>query len=116
MGIIGTLWVGAGMIGVMMSSQTYLVDAFQRHAASAIAANTVLRSLVGAFLPLAGPKLYASLGLGWGNSRKYTSLSSAITLANTSPVLAFIALALSPIALLFYTKGEKIRTKYAVQF
>lgn len=65
MGIIGTLWVGVGMLGAMMSTQTYLVDAFTKHAASAIAANTVLRSLMGAFLPLAGPSLYKALGYGW---------------------------------------------------
>ena len=99
MGIIGTMWVGAGMIGAMMSAQTYLVDAYTVHAASAIAANTVLRSLAGAFLPLAGPKMYATLGLGWGNS-----------------LLAFIALALSPIAWIFYKYGEKIRKKYHVEF
>lgn len=99
MGIIGTLWVGAGMIVVMMCSQTYLVDAYTMHAASAVAANTVLRSAVGAFLPLAGPKMYATLGLGWGNS-----------------LLGFIALALSPISWIFYRYGEKIRKKYAVEF
>ena len=76
-----------------MPISTYLVDAFTLHAASALAANTVLRSLVGALLPLAGPKMYDSLGLGWGNS-----------------LLAFIALALCPIPVLFYKYGERIRT------
>lgn len=71
---------------------TYLVDAFALHAASAIAANTVLRSLVGALLPLAGPKMYATLGLGWGNS-----------------LLGFISLAMLPIPFLFYRYGERIR-------
>ena len=45
-----------------MPVQTYLVDAYDRYAASALAANTVLRSLAGAFLPLAGPKMYKALG------------------------------------------------------
>lgn len=99
MGIIGTLWVGFGMLATFMPIQTYLVDAFTVHAASAIAANTVLRSLVGAFLPLAGPKMYATLGYGWGNS-----------------LLAFIALLISPIAWIFYRYGEVIRKKYAVEF
>lgn len=82
-----------------MPIQTYLVDAFTVHAASAIAANTVLRSLAGAFLPLAGPKMYAALGYGWGNS-----------------LLAFIALAISPVAWIFYRYGETIRKKYYVEF
>jgi len=87
------------MLATFMPIQTYLVDAFTIHAASAIAANTVLRSLVGAFLPLAGPKMYQTLGYGWGNS-----------------LLAFIALLVSPVAWIFYRYGEVIRKKYAVEF
>lgn len=81
-----------------MPISTYLVDAFTLHAASALAANTVLRSLVGALLPLAGPKMYHSLGLGWGNT-----------------LLAFIALALCPIPILFYKYGERIRKSQRFQ-
>jgi multidrug resistance protein len=92
MPIIGTMWVGLGLLATFMPIQTYLVDAFTIHAASAIAANTVLRSLVGAFLPLAGPKMYAALGLGWGNS-----------------LLAFIAIALAPTSWIFFKYGERIR-------
>jgi hypothetical protein len=80
-----------------MSLQTYLVDAFTRYAASAIAANTVLRSLVGALLPLSGLRLYNKLGLGWGNS-----------------VLGFIALALVPVPVLFAIYGERIRKRYPI--
>ena len=96
--IIGTMLVGLGLLATFMPIQTYLVDAFTSHAASAIAANTVLRSLVGAFLPLAGPSMYAALGLGWGNS-----------------LLAFIALALSPVSWIFFKYGEQIRKKYPVK-
>lgn len=99
MPIIGTGFVGLGMLGSFMPISTYLVDAFTIHAASAMAANTVLRSLVGAFLPLAGPKLYKTLGYGWGNS-----------------LLGFIALLISPVAWIFYRYGEVIRKKYAVEF
>ncbi|EXJ78950.1 hypothetical protein A1O3_08450 [Capronia epimyces CBS 606.96] len=101
MPIIGTSFVGFGVLATFMPIQTYLVDAFHRHAASAIAANTVLRSLAGAFLPLAGPKMYAALGLGWGNS-----------------LLAFIALAMAPVSWILYRYGEKIRThpRFHVEF
>lgn len=72
---------------------TYLVDAFTRYAASAMAANTVLRSLGGALLPLCGAKMYHALGYGWGNS-----------------LLGFISLAML-IPLWFLMKyGERIRT------
>jgi hypothetical protein len=76
-----------------MPISTYLIDAFTIHAASALAANTILRSLFGAFLPLVGPPLYNKLGLGWGNS-----------------LLGFIALAMVPIPLLFWRYGERLRT------
>ena len=75
-----------------MPISTYLVDAFTTYAASALAANTVLRSLVGALLPLAGQKMYATLGDGWGNS-----------------LLAFIALAMCPLPVVLYKYGERIR-------
>ncbi|KAJ9637483.1 hypothetical protein H2204_004907 [Knufia peltigerae] len=99
MPIIGTAFVGMGLLATFMPIQTYLVDAFQMHAASALAANTVLRSLLGAFLPLAGPQMYDSLGLGWGNT-----------------LLAFLALAMSPVSWIFFKYGERLRKRYDVQF
>ena len=101
MPIIGSGFVGAGLILTFMPISVYLVDAYTIYAASAMAANTVLRSLVGAFLPLAGPSMYNKLGLGWGNS-----------------LLAFIAIALWPVSILFYKYGERIRTskRFKVEF
>lgn len=74
--VLGTGNVGVALLGIFVSGalrmvstkmqrdnansasqmpiQTYLVDAFTVHASSAIAANTVLRSLFGAVLPLGG--------------------------------------------------------------
>ncbi|CAI6093675.1 unnamed protein product [Clonostachys chloroleuca] len=92
MPMIGLGWVGCGMIATILPIQAYLVDAFGEYAASAIAANTVVRSIVGAFLPLAGPSMYAKLGLGWGNS-----------------LLGLIALAMLPVPVVFYLYGKKIR-------
>ncbi|KAJ9271889.1 hypothetical protein DTO212C5_1970 [Paecilomyces variotii] len=99
--IIGTAFLGVGMLSAFMTVSTYLVDAYTIHAASAMAANTVFRSLAGAVLPLAGGKMYATLGLGWGNS-----------------LLGFIALAMSPLPFVFYKYGERIRTskRFRVQF
>lgn len=84
-----------------MPITTYLVDCFTLHAASALAANTVLRSLVGAVLPLAGPKMYAALGFGWEYS-----------------LLGFIALALAPMSIVFLKFGHRIRESTAgkIQF
>jgi multidrug resistance protein len=99
--IISTAFVGIGNLTAMMTIQTYLVDAFTIHAASAIAANTVLRSIFGAVLPLAGLDMFDALGLGWGNS-----------------LLGFIGVAFIPIPLFFRFYGERIRTnpKFQVQF
>ncbi|KKK23902.1 hypothetical protein P175DRAFT_0433997 [Aspergillus ochraceoroseus IBT 24754] len=91
--IIGTGVFAVGLMTVFMAANTYLVDSYLLHAASVTAANTALRSLAGAVLPLAGPSMYEALGLGWGNS-----------------VLAFIALAMCACPLLFWKYGEKIRT------
>ena len=97
--IIGSSFVGVGMIGSFMPVQTYMIDAFTAYAASALAANTVLRSIFGAVLPLAGQSMYNKLGLGWGNS-----------------LLAFIALALCPIPWAFERWGETLRKKWDVKF
>jgi MFS family permease len=66
--ILGTALIGIGNISVFICIIGYLVDAFTIYAASALAANTVVRSIMGALLPLAGQSMYAALGLGWGNS------------------------------------------------
>jgi hypothetical protein len=99
--IIATSLIGVGNLTAMMTIQTYLVDAFTIHAASAIAANTVLRSIFGAVLPLSGLSMYDKLGLGWGNS-----------------LLGFISLAFIPVPVFFLFYGERIRTskRFQVQF
>lgn len=96
--IIGTFVVGLGSLFVVIPGQIYLVDSFGAEAAaSAMAANLLVRSPFGAFLDLAASPLYAKLGLGWGNS-----------------VLGFICLAFTPVPWLFYTYGERLRTHFQV--
>src|SRR5271169_6598934 len=55
--IIGTGVLSAGVLGSFVLITTYLIDAYTIYVASALAANTVLRSLMGALLPLAGPRM-----------------------------------------------------------
>lgn len=45
-----------------------MIIAYTKYAASAIAASSVLRSIAGGLVPLAGIPLYDRLGLGWGNT------------------------------------------------
>jgi hypothetical protein len=66
--IIGTALLEICNNAVFMCITTYLINAFTIYAASAIAANTVVRCIMGALLPLAGQSMYQSMGLGWGNS------------------------------------------------
>jgi hypothetical protein len=96
--IIGTAIAGCAIITIWISIQVYLVDAFTTYAVSAVAANTILRSVFGAFLPLAGQPLYDALGLGWGNS-----------------LLAFIALAMIPTPWVFLRYGEVMRKRWALE-
>jgi MFS family permease len=98
MPIIGTGIFALGNLAIFLPVQTYLIDAFEVYAASAAAANTVVRSLFGAFLPLAGPKMYSALRQGWGNS-----------------LLAFIALAFAPMGWVIFVYGERIRKAYPVR-
>ncbi|KAJ3505032.1 hypothetical protein NLJ89_g7631 [Agrocybe chaxingu] len=65
---VGIACVGAGMILVFQAIQTYLVDAFTLHAASALAAASCLRSLAGFGFPLFAPAMYAKLGYGKGDT------------------------------------------------
>ena len=96
--LLGTGIIGFGLLMTFMPANTYLIDVFTTHAASAMAANTVLRSLMAALVPLSSQKMYAALGLGWGNS-----------------LLAFVSLALVPIPFLFIKYGERIRSRSTVK-
>ncbi|KAI1776658.1 MFS general substrate transporter [Hypoxylon cercidicola] len=93
--MLGVLIFSAGLMGVMFCVQNYLLDTYPLYAASVTAAITVLRSLLGALLPLGGLEMYNTLGLGWGNS-----------------LLGFISLALIPIPVVFFLFGERIRGRF----
>ncbi|OAK98993.1 MFS general substrate transporter [Phaeosphaeriaceae sp. SRC1lsM3a] len=96
--IISLVPFGFGLMGIFAPLQTYMIDCFPQFAASAIAGMTALRCLFGAMLPLAGPKMYESLGLGWGNS-----------------MLGFLAIAFIPVPLMLYRYGKVIREKYPIK-
>ncbi|KAI0165620.1 MFS general substrate transporter [Xylariaceae sp. FL1272] len=89
---------GIGVIGVYLPTQAYIIDAYPTYAASGLAAFIVLRSVIAAFLPLAGPALFASLGLGWGAS-----------------LLGFICVAFIPIPIFVYACGTYLRTRFPVK-
>ncbi|TDZ53145.1 MFS transporter prlG [Colletotrichum trifolii] len=90
--VVGLLPFGIAILGIWQPIQAYIIDAYPSFAASALAASTVFRSVVAAFLPMAGPPMYDALGLGWGNS-----------------LLGFIAIALIPVPALIYRYGGQLR-------
>jgi MFS family permease len=96
--IIGMVIVGAGNMIIFMALILYLVDVFTLYAASALAANTFIRSIGGALLPLAGLKMFKVLGIGWGNS-----------------LLGFIAVAFVPVPFLILRYGRMLRERWEVQ-
>jgi len=96
---IGIALVGAGVILNFQCIQTYVIDAFTLHAASALAAVAFLRSLCGFGFPLFAPAMYSALGYGKGDT-----------------ILAIIGIVLGcPAPWLFWKYGERIRkaSKYA---
>lgn len=93
--IVGSGILGMGNMFFFLPMVGYLVDAFTIYAASAIAASTVLRSIGGALLPLAGPIMYEKLGFGWGNT-----------------LLAGLVFMFTPVLIMVYRHGEYIRIRW----
>lgn len=98
MPILSLIPFGIAILGVYLPTQAYIIDAYPLYSASGLAAFTVLRSIVAAFLPLAGPSLFGTLGLGWGSS-----------------VLGFITVGLIPIPVLVVIFGARIRKRFPVK-
>lgn len=85
--------IGFGFTILYNSANSYIIDSYQFHAASALAAKTFVRSIWGAAVPLFTIQMYHKLGYQWATS-----------------LMAFIALACCLIPYLFYIFGERIRS------
>ncbi|OGM50047.1 MFS multidrug transporter [Aspergillus bombycis] len=96
--IVGSGVVGLGIVGGFLVVQVYIVDAFEIYAASALAANNLIRAIFAALLPMSGPAMYDRLGYGWGDT-----------------VLGLVALAIAPTPLLLMKYGERIRRRWPVE-
>lgn len=92
--LIGLVSMGFGFFTIFQAALNYLIDTFQRFSASAIAANTFLRSIFAAAFPLFVTPMFHNLGIPWASS-----------------VLGFVSLLLVPIPWLFYFYGPSIRKK-----
>lgn len=89
---ISTIFIGASISLIFMSFLSYLLDVYLIHAASAFAANTIMRSLVAAAFPLFTVQMYHNLGINWA-----------------STLVGLIGVVLAPSPFLFYKFGKQIR-------
>ncbi|GAA5955590.1 hypothetical protein JCM21900_006661 [Sporobolomyces salmonicolor] len=86
-------WAGPAASGFLFG---YLAESYGLYAASALAANTVLRSILAALLPLAGRNMIDVLGVQWA-----------------STLLGGVACVLVPVPFLFYRYGPALRARSA---
>ncbi|KAJ5200591.1 Major facilitator superfamily domain general substrate transporter [Penicillium cf. griseofulvum] len=93
--------IGVGILVIFMQGLNYLIDVYMMFANSAVAANTLIRSIVGGAFPLFATQMYRNLGVAWASS-----------------VLGFITLAMIPIPILFFIYGARIRamSKFSPKF
>lgn len=90
--VIGLYLTGTGYNTIFQSALNYLVDTFHAYAASAVAANTFLRSCFAAVFPLVVTPLYHGLGVAQGQS-----------------IFASFACLLVPVPFVFYVLGKRLR-------
>ncbi|KAK1833997.1 fluconazole resistance [Podospora conica] len=92
---LGLVMLGGGFFTIFQAALNYLVDTFQLYAASAVAANTFLRSCFACAFPLIVTPLYHNLGVGPGSS-----------------ITGGFATLLIPVPFVFFLFGKRIRARY----
>jgi hypothetical protein len=85
---------GAGNTAVFIYASNYLAHCYGIYAASALAGNSIVRSVLGGSLPLAGAAMYRALTPHWAGT-----------------LLGFVQVAIIPIPVVFYKYGHRIRKK-----
>lgn len=85
--------IGCGMFCIFLQCFAYLIEVYLPMANSAMASNGMVRAFFGAGFPLFASQMYTKLGIPWATS-----------------LLAFLAVAMIPIPVLFYIYGAKIRS------
>ncbi|KAK9466137.1 major facilitator superfamily domain-containing protein [Lipomyces arxii] len=89
---VAGIFVGCGIIMIFLCSLTYLIEAYLMFAASAMAANTVLRSAFGAGFPIFATAMFHNLHVQWAGT-----------------LLGCIGILLAPVPFLFFKYGLKLR-------
>ncbi|KAK0713263.1 major facilitator superfamily domain-containing protein [Lasiosphaeria miniovina] len=89
---LGLVMLGTGFFTIFQAALNYLVDTFTMYAASAVAANTFLRSAFASAFPLVVMPLYHNIGVGPGSS-----------------ITGGFAVLLVPVPFVFFVYGKRIR-------
>ncbi|KAH7093444.1 major facilitator superfamily domain-containing protein [Paraphoma chrysanthemicola] len=92
--VLSGLFTGFGIFSIFLSLLNYIVDAYLMFAASAIAANTFMRSIFGGVFPLFATYMFNGMGIQWA-----------------ATLLGCVALVLVPMPVVFYIFGKRIRAK-----
>lgn len=92
--ILAGIPFGAGNTLVFIYGTNYLAGSYGIYSASALAGNSMFRSILGGTLPLAGPTMYRALQPHWAGT-----------------LLGLVQVFLIPIPFIFYKWGSKIRAK-----
>lgn len=87
-------FIGFGLIGIFLPCLNYIIESYLLLAASAVAANTFLRSAFGACFPLFAGYMFEGMGTGWAGL-----------------LLGLFAAAMIPVPLILLKYGKRIRQK-----
>ncbi|CAH0053632.1 unnamed protein product [Clonostachys solani] len=91
---VGLVLLGAGFFTIFQAALNYLVDTFTAYAASAVAANTFLRSCFAGAFPLVVGPMFHNIGVGPGSS-----------------ITGGFGALLIPVPFVFYRYGKRIRAR-----
>ncbi|WFD35116.1 hypothetical protein MCUN1_001965 [Malassezia cuniculi] len=92
--LVASMLFGLGVYFNFLSLMAFMADAYRTRAASAISANTIVRSAFGVGFPLFASQMYHNVNPRWA-----------------STILAFIAVAMFPIPFVLFKHGAWLRSK-----
>ncbi|TFY76298.1 hypothetical protein EWM64_g7712, partial [Hericium alpestre] len=92
--MLSSIPIGMSVALIFISFLTYLIDTYLMFAASAFAANTIVRSAVGAAFPLFTVQMFENMHVNWA-----------------ATLIGCIGILLMPMPFLFYKYGPAIREK-----
>lgn len=93
------IFIGFGLLSIFNATIGYIIDSYLIFAASALAANTFLRSGAACAFPLFSSIMFKKMGINWAGL-----------------MLGSIGIVLIPVPWLFFKYGKKIRTKSKYAF